>query len=134
MRTSFFSPEPVEVSVPSRRTPARRRAPAGPGAACRARRRGSSTRRRPPTAEVVITEGNYLLLDTTPWVGVRAVTSEVWFLDTPEDLRVRRMIDRHIRYGRSPEAARERAETGSDARNAALVLASRAHADVLLQP
>jgi pantothenate kinase len=88
----------------------------------------------PPTAEVIITEGNYLLLDTAPWAGVRAVASEVWFLDTPEDLRVRRLIERHIRYGRSPEAARERAESGSDARNAALVLASREHADVLLQP
>jgi pantothenate kinase len=88
----------------------------------------------PPTAEVIITEGNYLLLDTAPWAGVRAVASEVWFLDTPEDLRVRRLFERHIRYGRSPEAARERAESGSDARNAALVLASREHADVLLQP
>ena len=67
----------------------------------------------PPTAEVIITEGNYLLLDTAPWAGVRAVATEVWYLDTPEDLRIQRLIDRHIRYGRSPEAARERAESGS---------------------
>ena len=87
-----------------------------------------------PTAEVIITEGNYLLLDTPPWVGVRALATEVWYLDTPEDLRIQRLIERHIRYGRSPEAARERATTGSDARNAELVLASRDRADVILQP
>ena len=87
-----------------------------------------------PTAEVIITEGNYLLLDTPPWVGVRALATEVWYLDTPEELRIQRLIERHIRYGRSPEAARERATTGSDARNAELVLASRDRADVILQP
>lgn len=88
----------------------------------------------PPTAEVIITEGNYLLLDSPPWVGVSAVATEVWFLDTPEDLRIQRLVERHIRYGRSPDAARERAQTGTDGRNAALVLASRERADVLLQP
>ena len=87
-----------------------------------------------PTAEVIITEGNYLLLDRPPWAGVRALATEIWYLDTPEELRVQRLVERHIRYGRSPEAARERATTGSDARNAELVLASRERADVILQP
>jgi pantothenate kinase len=88
----------------------------------------------PPSAEVVITEGNYLLLDTPPWAGIRAVATEIWYLDTPEELRIQRLIDRHVRYGRSPEVALARATTGSDARNAALVLASRERADIILKP
>ena len=87
-----------------------------------------------PTAEVIITDGNYLLLDTSPWAGVRALATEAWYLDTPEDVRIQRLIDRRVRYGRSPEAARKRAVEGPDARNAELVLASRKRADVILRP
>ncbi len=34
----------------------------------------------------------------------------VWYLDTPEELRIHRLIERHVRYGRTPEAARDRAK------------------------
>jgi pantothenate kinase len=88
----------------------------------------------PPTARIVITEGNYLLLDTPPWNRVRSLLTETWFLDTEESLRVDQLVRRHTEFGRSPDAARQRAVQGSDGRNAELVLASRPRADLLLEP
>ncbi|WP_433869774.1 nucleoside/nucleotide kinase family protein [Saccharopolyspora sp. CA-218241] len=74
----------------------------------------------PPDVPLVITEGNYLLLDTPPWAPVRGLLDESWFLAPDDGLRVRRLIDRHVRYGRTPEQAREWV-LRSDERNAALV-------------
>lgn len=83
---------------------------------------------------VVLTEGNYLLLDRPPWDQVRGLLTEVWYLDTPEELRLDRLVSRHVAFGRPPAAARERAVTGSDGRNAELIRASRKRAHVLLRP
>lgn len=88
----------------------------------------------PAGARVIVTEGNYLLLDTPPWQRLRSLITEIWFLDTPEEARVDRLVRRHVRFGRTPAAALERAISGSDGHNAALVLASRDRADVLLRP
>ncbi len=88
----------------------------------------------PPTARIVITEGNYLLLDVPPWDRVRSLLTETWFLDTEESLRIDQLVRRHTEFGRSPEAALDRAVQGSDGRNAELVLASRLRADLLLEP
>lgn len=55
---------------------------------------------------VVITEGNYLLLDRPEWRAVRAELDEVWFVSTDERLRAERLVARHIESGKSPQAAR----------------------------
>ncbi|RCW38224.1 pantothenate kinase [Halopolyspora algeriensis] len=85
----------------------------------------------PPEVPLVITEGNYLLLDSGPWSQVRDLLDEVWFLAPDEDSRLDRLIARHVRYGKSPEQAREWVRR-SDEPNAALVSATRARADVLV--
>ena len=77
---------------------------------------------------LVVTEGNYLLLDDPPWDHVRGLLDECWFVDVPEDLRRARLQARHERYGRTPAEARDRT-LGSDERNAVLVAASRDRAD-----
>ncbi len=82
---------------------------------------------------LVITEGNYLLLDGDGWSSVRPCLDEVWFLDLPDELRVARLTARHERYGMPAAIAAERARTGSDGRNAAVVEATRERADVILQ-
>jgi pantothenate kinase len=81
----------------------------------------------PPRA-LVVTEGNYLLL----WPAVRPLLDEVWFVEVPEELRVARLVARHVAYGRSAEQARHRVLHGPDAANARLVTTTRERADMIV--
>jgi len=85
----------------------------------------------PPSVRLVVTEGNYLLLRESPWDRVRPLLDEVWFLAPDEDDRRQWLIDRHRAFGRSLEQARERT-FGSDERNAVLINATRAAADLVV--
>lgn len=86
----------------------------------------------PADVPVVVTEGNYLLLRDGAWAGVRGLLDEVWFTRAPEDVRLARLIARHVEFGKSPAAARAWA-TGPDQRNAELVDATRERADVIVE-
>jgi len=59
----------------------------------------------PPEARLVVSEGNYLLDDEPPWPSVREQLSEVWFIDVSRDERRRRLVARHVEFGKSPEQA-----------------------------
>ena len=50
---------------------------------------------------LIVTEGNYLLLDDGPWTSVAALLDEVWYLHVDGDLRRERLAQRHQRFGRS---------------------------------
>ena len=80
-----------------------------------------------PSARLVVTEGNYLLLDG-PWQHVRRLLDEVWLVDAPEPRRVAQLVARHVLHGKSPEAARRWVEQ-VDEPNARLVAARRERAD-----
>ncbi|MFE3997190.1 nucleoside/nucleotide kinase family protein [Nocardioides sp. YIM B13467] len=80
---------------------------------------------------IVITEGNYLLLDEGPWKDVRGLLDEVWFVDVPDAVLVPRLLERFLAGGRSREEA-EAKIAESDLRNAALVRATRDRADLVL--
>jgi pantothenate kinase len=82
----------------------------------------------PPDVELVVTEGNYLLLDRPEWRAVRAELDEVWFLDLADDVRRARLVARHVEFGKSPDAA-QLWVARVDEPNAALVAASRKRAD-----
>jgi pantothenate kinase len=84
----------------------------------------------PVTGEVplVVTEGNYLLLETWPWWQVQGLLDECWYVDLPDEVRRARLQARHRRYGRTSDQAWERT-LGSDELNAVLVAASAARAD-----
>ena len=84
-----------------------------------------------PDVPLVITEGNYLLVPSGPWAGVSALLDEVWYLDLPEEVRLQRLIGRHMAFGRDAAEARSRA-TGSDQRNAVLIEATRERADLVI--
>ncbi|MFC4017248.1 nucleoside/nucleotide kinase family protein [Micromonospora sp. GCM10011542] len=86
----------------------------------------------PPSVRLVVTEGNYLLLPDFPWVEVRALLHQVWFLDLDVELRLSRLTARHEAYGRSPEQARAWA-LGSDEVNAALVTGTAERADLVVR-
>lgn len=83
----------------------------------------------PASCPLVITEGNYLLLDVVPWDQVRSLVAETWFVEVAEPVRVQRLIDRFVAFGLAPHEARERVLHGSDAVNAELVAKTRARAD-----
>lgn len=54
---------------------------------------------------LIVTEGNYLLLDDAPWNRVREVVNEVWYVDVPDQLRRARLVARHRQFGRSEQQA-----------------------------
>jgi pantothenate kinase len=86
----------------------------------------------PPHIPLVVTEGNYLLHDDGPWAPVRGLLDEVWFLDLDPDVRVRRLVDRHVRFGK-PRPYAERWVAGSDETNARLVDRGRDRADLVVR-
>lgn len=85
----------------------------------------------PPTAELIVTEGNYLLLDTGAWARVRSQLDEVWFCEVDEDERVRRLVARHEEFGKGHEEAVAWV-LGTDQRNAELVAGTRGRADLVV--
>ncbi|WP_232840144.1 MULTISPECIES: nucleoside/nucleotide kinase family protein [Nocardia] len=80
---------------------------------------------------VVITEGNYLLCDGA-WSGVRDLLDERWYLDADRDVLERRLLRRHLRGGRTADAARAKVRD-SDLRNADLIARTRSRADLVLR-
>jgi pantothenate kinase len=84
----------------------------------------------PPDALVVVTEGNYLLLDEPPWDGIRGLLDEAWFLEPDEEVRRARLIARHEHHGRSHAEAVARAD-GSDAANARRIATTAHRADAV---
>lgn len=85
----------------------------------------------PPDAPLVVTEGNYLLLDAPGWREARALLDAVWHVRIDEALREERLVARHVRFGKAPEAARAWVAR-VDAPNAALVEAASGRADRVL--
>ncbi|TFD66508.1 nucleoside/nucleotide kinase family protein [Cryobacterium ruanii] len=84
-----------------------------------------------PAARVVIVEGNYLLADFEPWVQIASLLAESWFCETSEQERLRRLVDRHVRHGRTPAAALAWAES-VDGQNAQLIEATRPSATLTI--
>ena len=95
----------------------------------------------PSSTRVVVTEGNYLLLDAADlgpaaahdptmqaWGQVRGLLDRCWFVDTDPPVRMSRLIARHVAHGRTPEQAREWVQR-TDEPNAALVQGTRHRGD-----
>jgi len=85
-----------------------------------------------PHVQVVLTEGNYLLLPQEPWDQVPPVLDEVWYVQPDDTLRRQRLLGRHVAAGKSHAEALAFTD-GSDAANAELVTATRHRADVLIE-
>lgn len=84
-----------------------------------------------PSVRLVLTEGNYLLMEDRPWPHVRAVLDEVWYCDLDSDTRTERLVARHVAHGKADEAA-ARWVAEVDERNAELVASRRARADLVV--
>src|ERR1700752_3971479 len=82
----------------------------------------------PPGAELVVTEGNYLLLNRPEWRAVRAELDEVILLVTDDEVRRRRLVARHVEFGKTADEAEAWVARVDDA-NAALVAEAANGAD-----
>ena len=82
----------------------------------------------PSELPLIITEGNYLLLDEGGWSDARTYMDEVWFVDVDPAQRHRQLLERHMRYGRSREEALARIEH-TDEPNAVRIEATASRAD-----
>jgi len=82
--------------------------------------------------QLVITEGNYLLLEDGPWAHVKDLLDEIWYVDVDDSLRVGRLTKRHEQFGRSAEEAAAWV-AGTDEPNARLIEASRARASFVFR-
>jgi pantothenate kinase len=85
-----------------------------------------------PETPLVITEGNYLLLDHGHWAAIRSLLDEIWYVDIDHSVRWDRLVKRHMRYGRSPAEAQDWV-THTDEPNAVRIEASKPRADVVFR-
>lgn len=84
-----------------------------------------------PKTQLVVTEGNYLLLDEAPWSAVVPLLDACWYVDVDDALRRQRLVRRHEAFGRSPQAARDW-EAATDQPNALRIAADRHRADLIV--
>ena len=84
-----------------------------------------------PDVSIVITEGNYLLLDQPGWRDVHPLLDEAWWIHSDSSTRVRRLVARHQQFGRSLHDA-ERWVHRSDEANAELVQNDQEKAQLII--
>lgn len=85
-----------------------------------------------PQTRLVVTEGNYLLLETGHWAAVAPLLDEVWYIDVEDTLRTDRLAQRHEQYGRSREDALSWV-AGTDEPNARLIAMTRPRAHLVFR-
>jgi pantothenate kinase len=81
--------------------------------------------------QLVVVEGNYLLLPQGPWAAVRALLDLAVYVDAPKGSRVAGLISRQVSFGLNDEQARDWVHR-SDEANARLVASTREYADLVL--
>jgi len=84
-----------------------------------------------PEHRIVVTEGNYLLVDAAEWGAVRRQLDEVWHVLADQAVRAERLVARHILFGKTPEAAASWIARVDDP-NAVLIESRREWADRIL--
>jgi pantothenate kinase len=82
----------------------------------------------PADARFVLVEGNYLLLDESPWYGLGPLFDFSVWLDVPMQELERRLVQRWLDHGHDADKARTRVFS-NDLPNAERVLAARRQAD-----
>ncbi|GAA1493227.1 nucleoside/nucleotide kinase family protein [Curtobacterium herbarum] len=86
----------------------------------------------PSETVLVVSEGNYLLDQSAPWHELPGLFTETWACVVDDDVRIDRLVGRHMRHGRDHESARAWA-VEVDGVNAARVTADLHRASVLVR-
>ena len=84
-----------------------------------------------PDVDIVLTEGNYLLLDAPGWRDIPRLLDEVWFLDPPATDRREHLEARHRTFGKSADEAANWV-AAVDEPNAVLIQSGRDRADLVI--
>ena len=84
-----------------------------------------------PDVRLVVTEGNYLLIDADPWREARSLLDQAWFVEVDDAVRRDRLVARHVEFGKARQDAIDWVQR-VDEPNARLVAASRSRADLLV--
>ena len=85
-----------------------------------------------PETQLLITEGNYLLLEEGHWKKVPAYLDEVWYVDVDDALRIERLAARHQQFGRSRNEAIAWVNT-TDEPNARLIATGKQRANLVFR-
>ena len=80
-----------------------------------------------PSIRFVVVEGNYLLLDSGGWEAAAALFDVTVFVEVEREVRIAGLIARHIRFGKTADAARSWA-LGPDEANALAITATAVRA------
>ena len=85
-----------------------------------------------PETQLLITEGNYLLLDEGHWKKVPDYLDEIWYVEVDDALRIERLAGRHEQFGRTREEAVAWVNN-TDEPNARLIETGKVRADLLFR-
>ena len=85
-----------------------------------------------PETQLLITEGNYLLLEEGHWKKVPAYLDEVWYVEVDDTLRIERLAARHQQFGRSRDEALAWVNN-TDEPNARLIATGKLRADLVFR-
>jgi len=80
--------------------------------------------------KIIITEGNYLLIDQPPWNSIKEYSDMTISIDVPFSVLEQRLTQRWIDHGMSPENACQRAKE-NDLVNARFVIENSSKADII---
>jgi pantothenate kinase len=86
----------------------------------------------PQSAEIIVAEGNYLLLSRSPWDSLAPFFDLRVLIAVPEDVLRDRLGARWVHYGLTPEGIRAKLEE-NDLPNGRVVAAESTGADVILR-
>ena len=68
-----------------------------------------------PTVKIVFTEGQFLLLDRSPWDALAQIVNASWYLKVDSEKVREDLIARHVRGGRTRDSAIEHVSRSDDA-------------------
>lgn len=86
----------------------------------------------PVSCRLVVVEGLYLLYREDDWQSLAGCFAETWYLDTPLDIAMSRLIKRHQQAWHMSEAEAKRRVETNDQQNALIVLSTRDQADWII--
>jgi len=86
----------------------------------------------PRNIKVIVIEGNYLFSEEHGWGEVFPLLDQSWFIEIDDEVRMQRLIARHIKYGKLPQEAEDWSR-GSDEANAKFIAKTASRAERIIK-